>query len=96
MLGSTKCHMGACMARRWPCILSCAQVPRLLLTLLQAMKALWPCPTLHVLLAPLYSNRAAALLSLGKPWQALQDCQAGLKVEEVVQAMCLVVLPRLC
>lgn len=47
---------------------------------LQAIKALWPYPALHPRLALLLSNRAAALLSLGKPFQALKDCNMGLKV----------------
>lgn len=46
----------------------------------QAIKALWPYPALHPRLALLLSNRAAAQLSLGKPYQALKDCQMGLKV----------------
>jgi hypothetical protein len=35
--------------------------------LLQALHALWPYPSLHPRLALLLSNRAAALLSQGKP-----------------------------
>lgn len=35
--------------------------------LLQALHALWPHPPLHARLALLLSNRAAALLSQGKP-----------------------------
>ena len=33
----------------------------------QALQALWPYPALHARLALLLSNRAAALLSQGKP-----------------------------
>lgn len=51
----------------------------------QAIQSLWPYPELHSRLALLLSNRAATLLSLGRPMQALQDCQMGLKVGEPVQ-----------
>lgn len=44
----------------------------------KAVHALWPHPKLHPRLALLLSNRAAALLSLGKPLSALHDCQMGL------------------
>lgn len=48
---------------------------------LQALQALWPHPSLHARLALLLSNRAAALLSQGKPLSALADCHMGLKYD---------------
>jgi tetratricopeptide (TPR) repeat protein len=47
----------------------------------KALQALWPYPPLHPRLALLLSNRAAALLSQGKPLSALADCQMGLKYD---------------
>ncbi|KAI7843595.1 hypothetical protein COHA_002837 [Chlorella ohadii] len=47
----------------------------------KALHALWPYPALHARLALLLSNRAAALLSQGKPLSALADCQMGLKYD---------------
>ncbi|KAL4440410.1 hypothetical protein ABPG75_003411 [Micractinium tetrahymenae] len=47
----------------------------------KALHALWPHPPLHQRLALLLSNRAAALLSQGKPLSALADCQMGLKYD---------------
>ena len=54
---------------------------------MQAIQSLWPYPELHSRLALLLSNRAATLLSLGRPMQALQDCQLGLKVGDPAQLL---------
>ncbi|PSC71960.1 isogeny subfamily C member 7 isoform A [Micractinium conductrix] len=50
----------------------------------KALQALWPHPPLHPRLALLLSNRAAALLSQGKPLSALADCRMGLKYDSAL------------
>lgn len=60
--------------------------PSLCICLSQALHALWPYPALHARLALLLSNRAAALLSQGKP---LRCGSLGLKTALLLGGACM-------